>query len=280
MSCSEILKEVADKIEFLEQINEESASKDIEHAQELFTSINSVLPKILKNIIENKSSDLSLAPLVKKILLSELPLATGAQVFTFSKYIATPYQRLFYDDTDFLRKFVLAKINAAKNVYSLKGLVWKNAWEYSSTSLKRMVSNVYTRVKYKNNFDTSFMMPSLFEVLEVLSKTYGNERAAEKISRFQVGFMSKYIFNRGEKYRMLFKMKKYSSTLAIYAGTEIEEILKFIRKLKIDTKYNELFVSSMERLKKEYDSNNDRLDIGGIREEIERYYNIGETFYE
>ena len=76
---------------------------------------------------------------------------------------------------------------------------------------------------------------------------------------------------------MLVKMKKYSSTLAIYAGTEIEEILEFIRKLKIDTN-NQSFISSMERLKKEYDSNNDRLDIGGIREEIERYFNIGETF--
>lgn len=274
---SEILKEVAGRIEFLESINDQSSDKDIEHAQKMFKSINSALPKILKNIIEDKTSDLSQVSLVKKILLSKLPLAIRAKIFTFSKYISTPYQRLFYDDIEFLNKYVLARVEAASSVYSLKGYIWEDSWIYSSRSLKKVISNIYTRVKYSGNYDVSFMLPSLFELLNILSRTYENERAADKITRFQLGVISKYILNRGEKYQNLVKLNKHASTLAIYAGTEIEEILKLFRKLKLDTN-NQLFTQSMDRLKKEYDSNNDRLDIGGIREEIERYFNIGEHY--
>ena len=47
----------------------------------------------------------------------------------------------------------------------------ENAWKYSSTSLKGVISNVQTRVKYRGNYDISFMIPALFEVLDILSKT-------------------------------------------------------------------------------------------------------------
>jgi hypothetical protein len=271
----EILNELVGKIEMLEKVNTKNSKKEIMSAQKLFESINNILPRVLKNIIESKTSDLTLLPQVKRILLSDLPLILNAKVIIFSKYLATPFQSAFYDDTNFLKEFILKRIKATQKVFSLKGLIWEGSWKTSGKSLVKVLDNLYIRIKYKHNFDYTFLNEPLTQALSVLTDVYESERQAKKITKFQMGFLSKYVFNRGEKHITLTNQKKYSSRMAIYVGTNISTILKFYRKLEISTS-SKSFTSSLKKLKFEYDSDNDRLDIGEIRDEISRVYGLKE----
>ena len=272
-----MLSEIDSKISFLESINSKSKSETIEKANRLYVSINKVLPQVLSNIIESKKYDESIIPLIKRVMLAKVPLAKRSNIINFSYFLSSPFQKAFYNDTEFLKKYILQIFDDVNKVYSLKGVVWEDSWENVSRSFRNMMNGLLFRVQFKKNFDTSFMVSPMIKTLDILSKVYDNEKKSKSISNFQVGFISKYILNRGEKYKSLVKRKKYSSTLAIYAGTEIAQILGFFRKLNID-KNNDLFSVAMSRLKKEYDADNDRLDIGRIREEIARHFGIGEFY--
>ena len=271
-----LLDEVVDKLEFLESVNLKSSKSVKKIANELYIKVNSTLPLILEEVVEkNKVFNLDTFNKIKRVLLSDLPLNTGKGVIHFSNLISSPYQKMIYHDLGFIKKYLLNLHNQYIKIYRFEGYIFKDSYKFVNESLREALSDVYWRVKFKNNLDVKYLEKIIYETLEVASSVYPLARQGDKIKSRHLGLLGKYIFSRGKNIERLKNIKEHGVYMAIYASSGIYAMLKFIKKvdhLEVTDDYEKV----LKKLKTELLRSDSKLSSNEIRKLINKEIGLNE----